>query len=76
MKITIESEGTKATIEDESVVDIYSAVILCKQALLAVGYQQKSWDNAIISAFYETGEDKQHEDACDTNDYLMEDGDE
>jgi hypothetical protein len=55
MKITIESEGTKATIEDSYVVDIYEAIELCKKALLAVGYKEKSWDMAIMSASYEMG---------------------
>lgn len=55
MKITIESEGIKATIEDASVVDIYEALSICKKALLAVGYQQESWDMAIMSASYEIG---------------------
>jgi hypothetical protein len=55
MKITIESEGVMATIEDFSVVDIYEALGLCKKSLLAVGYQQESWDKAIVSASYEIG---------------------
>jgi hypothetical protein len=55
MKITIDSEGIIATIEDSSVVDIYEALELCKKALLAVGYQQESWDKAVMSSAYEMG---------------------
>lgn len=76
MKITIESEGTIATVEDKSVVDIYEAMRLCKQVLFAVGYQQKSWDMAVVSAYYETGADSAFEDTCATNDYLNESDDE
>jgi hypothetical protein len=55
MKITIDSEGIIATIEDSSVVDIYEALELCKKALLAVGHQQESWDKAVMSSAYEMG---------------------
>ena len=76
MKITIESEGTIATIEDSSVVDIYEAMKLCKQALLAVGYQQKSWEMAIVSEYHESGADSAFEDECATEEYLNESDDE
>ena len=38
MKITIEHEGTKATVEDNDIVDITQAFQLVKQALLGIGF--------------------------------------
>ena len=40
MRITIEHEGMKATVEDENVVDICDAIDLAEKAFLKVGYQK------------------------------------
>jgi len=40
MKITIEHEGMRAVVEDETVHDICEAIDLIERALLEIGYSQ------------------------------------
>ena len=40
MKITIEHEGVKIAVEDESVVDICDALDLVEKAFMKIGYQK------------------------------------
>lgn len=42
MKITIEHENQKATLEEEGIVTIEDAIYLVKRALVAVGYHADS----------------------------------
>ena len=48
MKITIEYLDHKATLEDDSVVEICDALDLVEKALMKVGYQQKRIHGAIL----------------------------
>ncbi len=48
MKITIEHEGHKATLEDESIVDICDAIDLMAQAFIGVGYEPQRLRGAFI----------------------------
>lgn len=40
MKITVEHEGVKATVSDDSVVDICDAIDLAEKAFEKIGYQK------------------------------------
>ncbi|MGE0268193.1 MAG: hypothetical protein AB7S78_07045 [Candidatus Omnitrophota bacterium] len=48
MKITIEHEGHKITLEDETIVDICEAIDLLEQALIKVGYDPQRLQGAFI----------------------------
>ena len=48
MKITLEHEGHKATLEDESVVDICDAIDLIERALIKVGYAPERIEGAFL----------------------------
>ena len=48
MKITVEHEGHKATLEDETIVDICEAIDLMEQALIGVGYEPERLRGAFI----------------------------
>ena len=48
MKVMIEHEGHKATLEDESVVDICDAIDLIERALIKIGYAPKRVEGAFL----------------------------
>lgn len=41
MKVTIEHEGQRAVVEDETVVDVCDAIDLCEKALAGVGFGEE-----------------------------------
>ncbi|MBP9853612.1 MAG: hypothetical protein KBD53_01955 [Candidatus Omnitrophica bacterium] len=48
MKITIEHEGHKAIVEDETIVDICEAIDLLEHALIKIGYDSERLQGAFI----------------------------
>ena len=47
MKITVEHEGTVATVEDKDAVDIHKTFQLVKQVLLGIGFHPDSVDGCL-----------------------------
>ncbi len=48
MKIVIEHEGHKVTLQDETIVDICDAIDLAEQALIGVGYDPERLQGAFL----------------------------
>lgn len=48
MKITIEHQGHKATVEDETIVDICDAIDLMEHAFIKAGYDPERLRGAFI----------------------------
>ena len=49
MKITIEHEGVKVMVDDESVVDICDALDLAEKAFMKIGYQKRRIHGGFIT---------------------------